>query len=279
MLWWWLLPHEPAAAAEPTAADPAEPLPGDEAGGEPATDPQGGPFPEVLRIAKQHWFEGRSGVAREWFAILHSRVLAGEAVAPAEVAEALTWLGEIQYLDDDPDAARLTFEALLRRDPETPISPYHHPTEVVNLFELVRAEVKSSLVPPEPAPPPARPPAPAWVLAPFGAPQLAQGRLGAGLASGGIQVALAATSVATRLHVARLNAKDQPGIPVGSPDERAIQTWRYGAQWPSTFLFYGAWFAGSWEATRHFRRHWTPPAAVSVSPVPGGLSVGASGRF
>jgi hypothetical protein len=281
MFWWWLT--NGSAQAEPpevsgelvpaaTGSETADPDP-------PELDPQSAPFEEVLRASKQLWFEGRTEVAREWFSLLHGRVLAGEDVAPDDVAEALTWLGEVQYQDGDPDAAHLTFLSLLRRDPSRTISPYHHPTEVVNLFELVRAEVQAERQPPPPAPVPPRPPAPAWVLAPLGVPQLAQGRVGAAVASGGVQLALGATSIAASVHLGRINGKEQPGIPFGSPRELTVQRWRYGVQWPATLLFYGSWAAGSWEAARHFRRSWTIEPAVGFAPRPGGGVVAVSGRF
>lgn len=271
MVWWWLA-FGTAAAADPAGGStrpgdadphpPTEPLPSDP--GAPF-DPVTAPFTEVLAGAKQHWFEGRAELAREWLATLHGRVVHGEVVPGPEVAEALTWLGEVQYLDGDPDAARLTFLDLLQREPDAEISPYHHPTEVVNLFDLVRTEVRARNTPPPPPPPPPRPPAPVWVLAPFGIPQFGQGRTGAGFTSAGIQVALGAASIGTYAVLRnRWNDDDQPGIPLDSPRERTVERWRYRAQWPATFAFYGAWALGSWEAARHHRRTWVPTVAVDA---------------
>lgn len=259
MWWWWLSLAAEALAGDPPApgpdADPTAPGPDADPA---AVDAATAPFPEALDDAKRQWFEGRAATAREAFAELHARLLAGEEVSPGDAAEALTWLGEIQYLDGEPDAARLTFLDLLRRDPTSAISPYHHPTEVVNLFELVRAEVKAGLVPPPP-PPLRPPPAPAWVLAPFGLPQLSQRRPAVGVLSAAAQVGLGAASVVTFVHLGSgPNTHDQPGIPFGSDRERTVQTWRYAVQWPATLGFYGAWILGSWEAARHHRRTWTP---------------------
>lgn len=274
MMWWWLGARFAAAEDPPAAPVPAVEAP-PPAAPSPVPDPGSAPFPEVLAAAKQAWFLGRAEEAREAFAALHGRILGGEDAALADVAEALTWLGEIQYLDDDLDAARLTFRDLLRRAPDTPISPYHHPTEVVNLFELVRAEVKAERAPPpEPEPPTGPPPTPLWVWAPLGVPQLVQGRPGAGALFGGLQLALGATSVASFVHLSHLNRDDQPGIPPGGAEERALQTWRYAVQWPSTALFYGAWLVGSREAARHHRRAAPVPTAFGGAP-----GLGLVGRF
>ena len=161
MAWWCLWsriavagdppgPTVPAPAEAPEPPPPASPAPSASA----PLDPGAAPFADVLAAAKQKWFLGYADEAREWFAALHGRLLAGESPSEADLAEALTWLGEIQYLDDDLEAARLTFRDLLRRAPDTPISPYHHPTEVVSLFELVRAEVRAERAPPLPDPEP-----------------------------------------------------------------------------------------------------------------------------
>ena len=132
-------------------------------------------------------------------------------------------LGEIQYKLDEVDGAREAFRWLLERDLETSISPYHHPIDVVNLFELVRttiaAERDDISDPPDPVPF-TPPPPPIWTFAPLGIPQLAQGRTGAGLAYGGLQAGLGVASVAMWAHIRLVNTPAD-GHPLGwTPDER-----------------------------------------------------------
>ncbi|MCA9494945.1 MAG: tetratricopeptide repeat protein, partial [Myxococcales bacterium] len=125
---WWLVT---AAIADPGDA-PATPSTGDAPVDD--GDPNALPFGEALQRAEQWYFAGRADEARAWLESLQLRVLAGEPdLAWDEVVEALTYLGEIQYDQGEPDTARMTFRWVLEQDVETPISPYHHPLEVVNL--------------------------------------------------------------------------------------------------------------------------------------------------
>lgn len=242
------------------------------------------PFDTALDSGKQLYFGGRLAEALTALQTLRGRVEAGEAVDREQRAELYIWLGEIQYHLGRTDDARESFRALLRDDPEYPISPYAHPLEVVGEFELVRREVLAERDRPVELPLVRQPPpAPAWVWAPFGVPQLSQGRVGAGLVFGGLQLGLGAASVALYVHIDRNNrdpltdGKPATGLPRDDVREwAATQRRRY--QWPVTAAFYGTWLASSLEARRHWRRTHGP--TVTLGPLPrGGSGVLLSSEF
>ncbi len=278
-IWWlarWAIadPGAPPAEPEIPVAVEAAGSPVDEPPDETSLDPTQLAFDVVLEQAESWYFEGRAEEARGWLEVLHMRVLAGEEAPWERVVEALTYLGEIQYVQGEPETARVTFRWVLEQDPEAPISPYHHPLEVVNLFDLVRKTVVAERVeePPLPSPPP---PAPAWVWLPLGVPQFAQHRRGAGAVYGGLQVALAATSVATFVHLARYNQDQEQYI--GRDDRtRYVQLRRYGVQWPATFAFYGVWAVSSVDAATWHRKHATVHVGLEAGERVG---VVVGGRF
>lgn len=233
------------------------------------------PFAEALEEGKQLYFGGRLGPALAALGALYERVQAGEDVTLEQRAELLVWLGEVQYHLGRTDEARESFRAVLRADPDYPISPYAHPLEVVAEFELVRREIldEREQTPRLAFPAERTPPAPAWVWAPLGVPQFAQRRVGAGLVFGGLQLGLGAASVAMYVHLDRNNRDPMsPGLPSTGLLEDEVRPWvdkqRYQVQWPLTFAFYGTWLASSLEARHHWRKHHGP--AVTVGPLPRG---------
>lgn len=243
------------------------------------------PFEAALESGKQLYFDGRPVEALEALTALRARVDAGEAIGNERVSELLVWLGEIQWHLGRTDEARESFRRLLRDQPEYAISPYAHPLEVVGEFELVRREVldaRAQLSTDRPGTE-LPPPAPAWIWAPFGVPQFAQRRVGAGLVFGGLQVGLGAASVALFVHIDRNNRDPllEGRPPTGlDPDEvrgwAAMQRHRY--QWPVTAAFYGTWLASSLEARRHWRR--TRGPTLGVGPLPrGGTGVLLTSEF
>ena len=238
-------------------------------------DPNTAPFGEAARRAEQWYFEGKVEEARRWLEVLQLRVLAGEPDLDREpIVEALTYLGEIQYAAGEQDTARMTFRWLLEGDVDTPISPYHHPLEVVNLFELVRATVKAERVDPVALPPPPPSPTPPWVLLPLGVPQFVQHRTAAGALYGGAQLALATTSMVSWFQLAQYTGTPTSGLPEDERFDRQLK--RYAIQWPATFGFYGLWAASSIDASRWHHRH--PPVVLgpALGPQPG---IVVSGRF
>jgi hypothetical protein len=235
------------------------------------------PFTTALEQGKQLYFVGRSTEALDALLALRGRVEAGEEVPREGRSELLIWLGEVQWHLGRTDEARESFRRLLRDQPDYPISPYAHPLEVVGEFELLRREVldqreRSPLGALAPGGPP---PPPAWVWAPFGVPQFAQRRVGAGLVFGGLQLGFGAASVALYVHLDRHNRdpflEDRP--PTGF-DPGDVRGWsieqRRRYQWPVTAAFYGTWLASSLEARRHWRRSHGP--SLTVGPLPRGGS-------
>lgn len=251
-----------AAFAEPETL-PATPESGSVATSseaEPADPRADGSFGSVLEKAKEKYFQGESSEARELLQGLQLRLYAGEEADWSSVVEALTYLGEIYYVQGEQDQAQMAFQYLLERDPNTPISPYHHAIEVVNLFELVRTTVVASrLADVDNVPPPTveRSPAPLWTFVPFGVPQFMQGRTGLGVFYGGLQLGFGAASVALYPHLAKVN-RESLEHPLGwGPEEvtEKVQERRYLFQWPATFGFYTMWGVSMIDAARWHQRH------------------------
>jgi hypothetical protein len=269
----WLIS---AAFAEPeTLPEPADSGPVVTADGGPGSAP-GTPidpsFEGVLDTAKQKYFRGESSEARELLEGLQLRLYAGEEADWSSVVEALTYLGEIYYVQGDQDQAQMAFRFVLERDPSTPISPYHHAIEVVNLFELVRRNVVASrIVTPVPVPVPVtrRSPAPLSTFVPFGVPQLAQRRTALGVLYGSLQLGFGVASVALFPFLDRINGDGGgSGHPLGwEPPEISdrVQRRRYLLQWPATFAFYTTWGVSVIDAARWHQRH---PRVVGIGLAP-----------
>jgi hypothetical protein len=266
--------HLLLACLAATAASPgASPAPSEPVGTADSS------FDTVLREAKQRYFQGEPQAARELLQGLQLRLYAGEEAPWGTVVEALTYLGEIYYVQGNQQQAEIAFRYLLERDPETPISPFHHTIEVVNLFELVRTTVLSEREDATTRLPPV--PAPLSTYLPLGIPQLAQGRTGSGLLYSGLQTALGVTSLAMYVHINGFNGPQQRGRPRLSDAERIrqVDTLRYGVQWPATFGFYMLWGISTIDAARWHQRHLGRQRPVSLDLSPGGPSVVLSGEF
>jgi hypothetical protein len=245
----------PPAPPEPPAADPAEAV---------------GSFETVLREAKQRYFQGDVAGARDLLGGLQARVQAGEDPPWDLVVDALTYFGEIAYEAGDKDQASATFRLLLERDLQTPISPYHHPLEVVSWFEVVRNLVRSERELENVVPPPVPfepPPAPIWTFAPFGIPQLAQGRTAAGAVYGGLQAGFGIASLALFGSLRYVNDDPDRSGRDWAPGQvpQQVQLRRYLLQWPVTIGFYATWGISAIDAARWHQNH----AAPRVSVVPG----------
>lgn len=229
-------------------------------------------FGEDLDAAKVQYFGGDRQGALDAFQRLQLRALQNPDAQPwSEVVEALTYLGELHVRLGDDDAAQRVFRYLLERDLELVVSPYRHPVEVVFLFDQVRnqvaAERAADVLPTRP------PPAPRWhAHLPFGLPQLAQGRTGAGVAYGVGQAALLGTSVWMFADLRRNNV-DPTTRPQGwtldqMQDQVAVRRW--AVQWPATLAFYGLWTVSVFDARAHWRREHVE-AQVRLVPGAGGV--------
>lgn len=161
------------------------------------------PFSEALADAREAYLQGDNQQAISALRALVARLEAGEQVASEQEAEARIYLGEALLLvEGDNFAAFTVFERLLERYPDQPISAFEHPTEVVDLFETARREVKQRLLaqqltPPDPEPPlvVVIPPEPWWGYLPLGVPQLAQRQWAGGVTLGLVQLGFAAGSI------------------------------------------------------------------------------------
>lgn len=266
-------PSDPVTTSAPDPVPAPSPEPTTAAGAAVDTSTTR-PFDEVLAEAKQRYFSGETEAPRELLEGLQLRLYSGEKPEWNLVVDALTYLGELYYVLGQQDQAQIAFRYLLEQDPKTPISPYHHSIEVVNLFELVRTTVVAARVevPPPDGLVPDRKPVPIWTFLPFGAPQVLQGRPIAGVTYAVLQVGLGAASVGLYIQTAQLNpdtnaeGNNHP-LWVGDEVTAGVERRRYTLQWPSTFAFYGTWAVSVLDAAVWHGRH---PEMVPADSAPGG---------
>lgn len=228
-------------------------------------------FALQLAKAKVSYFSGDVFEAARAFQDLWDRMREGEDPGPEDRREALTYLAEIRYRQNALEVAEAVLRWLLDRDPEATMSPFHHPMEVVKFFETVRDKValeqQQKLLTPQ-LPPPS-----VWSFMPLGIPQAHQGRTGAAVAYGGLQVALAATSIGLWVHLKRLDQPDN--VPAGwsrAKLERQIALRTYGVNWPVSALFYATWGLSARDALRHRRPNGHPPDLTMVPLGPRGTT-------
>jgi hypothetical protein len=94
------------------------------------------------------------------------RLVSDPALSEEELQLARIWLGEVEYVGGEREAARSTFRTILLYDPDYRMDPFLHPPEVVSFFEATRAELSRPVDPLGPLQP-SRPPLPrtlAWLL-------------------------------------------------------------------------------------------------------------------
>lgn len=247
------------AAADPDG-DPAD---------NPGETPIDSSFQEVLQEAKQRYFQGEPIQARDLLQGLQLRLYAGEQVEWDSVVEAMTYLGEIYYVQGEHAQAELVFSYLLERDIETPISPYHHTIEVVSKFESVRDTLRRNPRVIEPTLP-SSVPAPLTTYLPLGIPQFAKGRTGLGIVYGGLQTGLAVASIGLYVQADGINQPPPHRQPQLTQEEREATVEQLRLyQWPTTFGFYTLWAISAIDAARWHQRHLGRQRPLTVLPGPG----------
>lgn len=246
-------------------------------------------FDASLEIARTAWFQGDVDTAREAFQALYAQLLAGVDVPLDRAGEVAIYTGEIAYEGGDIAAAEAAWSWLLHRDPDHPISPYHHPIEVIGLFESVRSRVKAELA----ALPAPRPPRyPAWGWLPLGVPQYQQRQPVAGTVFLVAQAALGTASMALWLDLNARNPELGEDTPKGVPDGDALAARnlanKYRYQWPATFGFYSMWAISTTAGQTRWRNQHPagrpsvllyPGAAPAPQRLPTVPMVVVSGRF
>jgi hypothetical protein len=265
-----------ALAQEPGIHEP--PLPREK----PGQSEAGNLYGEVLANAKRRYFSGNHLDALDLLQSLEIRLLQGEFPGADLKSETLVFLGEVLFVLDRKEEALRSFTTLLQTDPEFPISPYHHPIEVVRAFESTREEVHrqstAALAPPD-ATPFAPPPLPLRGYMPLGIPQFTEGRVGAGLWFGSLQVGLGIASLAM---YSQLDANNvAPDVhPQGWTEEEVmnnVQNQRYMIQWPLGIAFYGTWLWSHSDARRSWKGAHQGPVAWVPNPRANGFAL--EGRF
>ncbi|MCB9759042.1 MAG: hypothetical protein H6739_04315 [Alphaproteobacteria bacterium] len=206
-----LLAAEARSAPEPSPAPPedapAAPEPGPRAA--PATPKQ------RLDLAVRHYVAGERTAARnELLVLVNDPSLEDEALR----TEARLWLGEIQYVMGELQAAESTFEAVLFEHPETRLDPFTHPPDVIAFFDAVRASVQVRTPKPVIPPPlpvlPIRPPPSKLTIAVPGGLQFYNDQPALGVFTVASVAGLGVTTLGMRLW---LQAQDE------IPGERGIQ--------------------------------------------------------
>ena len=229
-----------------------------------------------LEAAKGLYFAGGHTEALGQLQALAARV---DPTAPGGtnlLVECLIYLGEIQYVTGDRAASWASFERVLQVDVDYQISAFLHPAEVVEWFGLVRRENRKAPLS-APDTPPQQPP-PVWVYTPLGVPQLAQRRVGAGLALGLGQVATGGAAIGLHFGLRSWKRRiHQSGVAQDDPSAKRFNAVRYGAQLPATAAFYGLFVASVVHGRAQWRSEHRPEVVAWVDPASG--QVGLAGRF
>jgi len=225
-------------------------------------------FERQLASAKASYFSGDIVEAASLLQDLWDRMREGEEPGAELRREALSYLSEIRYRQDALDVAEAVLRWLLEHDPAATMSPFHHPAEVVQFFEKVQAkyemEQQQRRIDAQRGPPPL------WTFLPLGYPQARQGRTGAALAFGGLQIAFGATNLALRQHLKAIDTETVPaGVTVEELEQR-VRLLTHGIQWPSAVLFYGTWVLSAGDALRQRRRPDDEPPTTGFTVVPMG---------
>ncbi|MFZ5479210.1 MAG: tetratricopeptide repeat protein [Myxococcota bacterium] len=147
-----------------------------------------------LAEAIQLYLAGDSAGAR---AGLTDLLAAGPTLPPDVRQEALAYLGDLYYTQEDASKARPIFESLLAEAPDFPMDPFKHPPEVCGYFEDLREARRAALRPPVLPPPPVKVPYPWLALAPGGVHWFADGKPLVGTIVLVTQAGTAAASIVT----------------------------------------------------------------------------------
>jgi hypothetical protein len=227
-----------------------------------------------LARAKRAYFSGSHDIALDLLRGLEVRLLQGEEPNWEHAAEAMIFNGELLLSAGQADAADAAFRWVLERESEYPLSPYHHPLDVVGHFEIVRKAVQEEEAQPEPEQGPPDPsqyrprPPPVTSYLPFGVPQFAAGRPAAGVFFGALQAGLGIASLATYAQLDDVNTSSVQH-PLGWTEQQVserVRNRRFFLQWPLTFAFYGAWIGSHAEARRVWRKRELQTLGLSVTP-------------
>jgi len=181
------------------------------------------------------------GLAMQQFA-----ALTVDTNAPPELRqEARIFLGEILYVQGDPDGAQRLFEQVLLENIEYQIDRFTHPPDVCGHFEYVRAYLVPT-VSVEPVAMVVAPP-PISAFAPFGVYHFRFNTRGRWPLIVG-QTAFGLSSAALFVHLWRDHSYIEGDL------QRQNQLFSLkAAQWSATFGYFGLWMYGSWDARRHWR--------------------------
>lgn len=245
----------PSAAAQ--EADPT-----------PDSEQQGG-FEALLNEATSAYIGGDLPHART----LLLRLVRDPDLSPEELQEARIWLGEVEYMIGEREAARSTFRTVLLYEPGYRMDDFAHPPEVVAFFEATRAELKQPTTPLDPPPDLDRgTPLPLWLaLSLPGSSQWHNGHRGlAVMTASGVALTAGGTFAMRRWLVSQDQLPDVWGIDLPEsqvPLAQRVKTTQFLVASAGIALHAGTVLGG-----RAVLRS-PSPASFALAPMPGGAAV------
>ena len=238
------------------------------------------PLDEAYETARRTYLLlGDRAAAQRQFEAMWAGATESQRRTSKALADAMTYLGEIQLLEGDPSSARATFRLLLEQQPETEVSPIEHPVEVIGLFELVRRSVL-----PKPAPAvtevPFKPaPMPWWGYAPLGIPQFLQDRPVRGAMYLGLQLGSLGASIGLWVKLdSYQNISGQVDDDTAALFVRQQQQLRT-IQWSTAGLGWLAWGTSIGDSALSWRRDRRLELKMGAAPRPGGAGLQIYGRW
>lgn len=243
-----------------------------------ADDPMGLAPADLLEVATSAYFAGNVDRALQLIAVIEVRDRSGEPFPVDVYVEALVYKGEILNGQGDPAGAARAFESALERSPDHVLNPYHHPSEVLAVFEEARRNVKERLAQRPPPIAPVIPPAPWYVALPLGIPQFIHDRPIRGAAYAVSQIGFGATAYVTmrRSQAAHGNLFNYEP-PETDAEAKSLRELR-ALNWTSTLAFAGFWTLSYADARTAWRRDHAE-LSLTVQPLPNGGKLGVVGRF
>lgn len=253
-------------------ADPPDP-------GAPSTaaDPMFAAPADLLESAKTAYFAGDVDRAMQLLLVLEVRDRSGEPFPVDVYVEALVTKGEILNARGDSAAAARAFESALERSPDHVLNPYHHPSEVLALFEEARRNVKERLARRPPPPEVDVPPVPWHATLPLGLPQFVQGHPVRGALYAAGQIGFGTAAYVTQRRFQADHGPWGQREPTEEDEYPRLVT-LFALNWASWISCTAVWTVSYADARATWRRDHLR-ATLVVQPLPNGARLGVAGEF
>ena len=159
--------------------------------------------------------------------------------------EARIYIGEILFIEGNPEDAKNMFLETLQTDPRYNIDRFRHPPEVCDFFDQVKTQ---QTVLPEPIEPPTLPKFPTAGYAPFGLYQIKYDKQWKGVTYSSLQTITGVGSLALFGYLVR----NPSALDTDVDEQNRLNNIRR-TQWASTALFYSLWAASVIDAQRNWQ--------------------------